>query len=226
MQKADRGRTRWRQALMLFIPAILGVLALTVMTIQGVLPLHLAISGQQFKLTSNGAAAIAPQGLSAYPSSIKMKDGSQAPVLMAGLPEAELTEGMCISLVLTLPIVGTNTLQISSSGNTTVKDMEAAADKMYIRGASLSASTNNGEAPATDAANVDAPVLINKDASELNDLSGGPSGALGLEVPGLVKMGELRASASGATISGTAQLNGIGIPKIGHGSGTENGECY
>ena len=45
-------------------------------------------------------------------------------------------------------------------------------------------------------------------------------------MPGVVHMGELRASAKGATISGTAQLNGLGMPKLGHGDGTEHGECY
>jgi hypothetical protein len=225
MQKADRGHTRWRQSLMLFIPALLGVGALTVMTIQGVLPLNLALSGQDFKLASNGAA-VATQGLSAYPSTIEMKDGSHAPILMAAIPEAELADGICISLVLTFPLIGTNTLQINTDGEATVKDLQAAAELMAIKGVALNAATSDGNAPAKDGSNVKDPVAINKDASELDGISGGTPGSIGIDAPGVVRMAQLQATAKGATISGTAKLNGIGIPKIGRGRGTEHGECY
>jgi hypothetical protein len=222
MQKKDRGKTRWRRCFILLLPALLGVGILTIMTIQGVLPLHLAVTGQDFKLSSNGGPAVASKGLTAYPSTIEMKDGEIKPVLVAGLPEATLEDGMCLSLVLTFPFIGTNTLQIHTSGETVVEDMKASAAEMYIKGASLKSLTKDGEDANADGSNVESPGAINMDASEI----GGHAGNLGLSIPGVVKMGGLQATAKGALIAGTAKLNGIGIPKIAHGRGVENNECY
>ena len=222
MQKKDRGKTRWRRCFILLLPALLGVGILTIMTIQGVMPLRLAVNGQDFKLSSNGGPAIAQSGLTAYPSTIEMKDGSIKPVLVAGLPEATLKDGMCLSLVLTFPVIGTNTLQIHTSGETVVEDMKASAAEMFIKNVSLKSHTTDGKDADATGSNVDSPGAINIDASEV----GGRAGTLGLNIPGVVTMGSLQATAKGALIAGTAKLNGIGIPKLGHGRGVEHNECY
>ena len=226
MQAVTRGGTQWRRTGLLLIPALFVMGVLTIMTLQGGLPVRLAISGQDFKLSSNGAPVSAPQGAGIYPSTIEMKDGTNVAVLRAGLPEAILSKGLCLSLVLTFPIIGTNTLQVNTSRETTIEDMKAAALSLDSKDAALGAATSDGKEPNPDGSNVKAGVQINKDASELSGLAGGAPGAMGVDAPGMIRLNDLKASAAGATISGTAKLGGLGIPKLGHGRGTDNGECY
>lgn len=223
MQAVTRGGAKWRRSAMLFIPAMLGVGILAVATLQGFLPLNLAVIGQDLKLSTQGDL-IAPQGLSVYPSDIRMKDGSQAPIVLAGIPEASIPDGLCLSLVLTFPLIGSNTIRIST-GETHVNDMTVSAASLAAGTATLYSKTTDGEIPAGDGSNVESPVILNKDASELAGLSGGQPGTFGLESGGSGTVTRLNAAAKGAVIAGTAKLNLRSI-KIGHGSGTENGECY
>ncbi len=208
---------------MLFIPAMFGVGVLALASLQGVLPLNLAVTGQDLKLSTQGDL-VAAQGLSVYPSDIGMKDGSRAPIILAGIPEASLPDGLCLSLVLTFPLIGANTIRLST-GDTHVNDMTVAASALSAGTATLYSKTTNGELPARDGSNLESPIILNKDASELPGLSGGRPGAFGLESGGRGTVTGLQASAKGAVIAGTAKLNLQSI-KYGHGSGTEHGECY
>ncbi len=218
-----RGGTRWRRFGLLFIPALLGVGALAAMSLFGILPLNLSVSGQDFKLTSKGAQVTAPEGLQAYMSTQQMKnDGAHEPIIYATLPRAELPDGLCLSLVLTFPVVGTKTIQIDFVGRTVVNDLTASADEALAGATAIGAQTTDGASPRTDQSNVEKPVQVGVDSAEL----GGPAGGFGASIPGAMTAEKLQASARAARISGTLKIGGMGMPKLASGRGVENGECY
>ncbi|KAA0023822.1 DUF6230 family protein [Antrihabitans cavernicola] len=225
MAVATRGGTRWRRTGMLFLPALLVVGLLAVGSLFGVLPLRLSVVGQDFKISSNGSAIKTPAGLAFYPSQISMKDGTDKAILLAGLPEAQLPKGMCISLVLTFPVVGSNTIRLKTTGNTVAKEMTLSATALEANDATLIPSTKDGKPLAPDGSNIAYPVSIGKNAADLNGLPKGPEGTFGVDAPGSGQMSNLQASAQGAVISGTAALNGLGV-KLGHGRGVDHGECF
>lgn len=225
MAVVTRGGTRWRRSGILLIPALLVVGVLAVCSLFGVLALNLAVEGQDFKISSNGSPLKTPEGLAMYPSTISMKDGTEDPILLAGLPRAELPNGLCISLVLTFPGIGSNTLQLKTTRNTTATQMVLSAKTLQATTASLVPSTNDGKPLRPDGSNIEYPVAIGKSADELNGMPAGPGGVFGIDAPGSGEMGDLKADAKGALISGTASLNGLGVT-VGHGRGTDNGECY
>jgi hypothetical protein len=210
MDDVTRGGTSWRRTGILLLPALLGVLVLAAMAIRGHMALNLAITGQEFKIKAENAEA--PQGLSAYPSGVRMKNGDHHdPVLLAALPEAKIPDGLCVSLSLTFPIIGTNTLRLYTTGATRVTDMTASASALDVGNVSIKDLT--------------APMSINKDASELTGVEGGQPGSLGLEAPGSAHIGTVQGTAKGAVIAGTLTISGIKIPQVGHGDGPDQ-ECY
>ncbi len=219
----SRGGTKWRRFGILFLPALLGLGVLAGMTLFGVLPLALSVTGQDLKLASDSDRANAPQGLRAYMNLEQMKNGgSQDPVAMAHIPQATLPDGLCLSLVLTFPVVGTNTLRIDFTGNTIAKDVTIAAADFQAGATKLGASTTDGEEVRPDRSNLDKPVQLNLDADEL----GGSAGGFGADIPGSTDIARLAASAKAAVIAGTFRMSGVRLPKIGHGDGVAHGECY
>lgn len=208
--RTTKGGTRWRRAGLLFLPAMLGVFILAGMTLFGVLPINLSVNGQQLKLTSNNGQATAPQGVDAYADVQQMKNnGPVDPALRATIPELRVPDGICLSLVLTFPFVGTNTIHIETTGETVAKDVTASAASFQAGQTEL----------ATDR---DHAVLVAADAG----MYGGRPGLFGLGVPTNVAITNLQATATGARIAGTLNIGGLRIPKLGRGDGVENGECY
>ncbi|TSD99752.1 hypothetical protein FOS14_10860 [Skermania sp. ID1734] len=219
-----RGGTRWRRTGLLLLPALLLVLLMTVLLLQGVIPIHLAISGQRFKLSSNGPAKL--HGVAAYPSTMKMKDGSHVPIVLAAVPQADLPDGMCLSLVLTFPIIGTNTIQFRTNNRTEANDLSASIDHLQLTDALLNAKTVDKKVPEDIRNSVGQGLVVNKDASSLVGLPSGQPGGFGLQGAGMATTQRLKVNADGAIIAGTVTLNGIAIPKVGHGSGVEHHECF
>lgn len=220
-----RGAIRIRRSLLLLIPTGLAALILAIGTLMGYVPLNLAFSGQNVKLTSNGKPAYAPKGLSGYPNTLRMKNGG--PIVGSKwltIPEADLPEGVCISLVVKLPIVGEWTVQIATHGDTVVKDMTLKASDVHVGEATLRASTTDGKAPKKDQSNVEANVVIGVSADEIGGGSD-HAGGFGLTAPGAATLNKLQVSAQGGTVAGTAKLSRPGV-SIGHGHGTEHSECY
>ena len=213
-----RGGTRYRRSALLFIPAMVAVGALTLGLIFGVIPLNLAVYGQDFKITSNGQPLITPKGMTLYPAQVTMKDGKLVGVVVGGLPTVELPKGMCLSLALRFPVIGTWTIRIKTTGRTTVHDMVLDASGLNAGSTSLVPATTDGKAPRKDASNVKTPVLLGPSVS-------GGAGRFGVNSGGANSINALQASANGAIIAGTAHL---GIPHISihHGRGVQNGECY
>ena len=199
---------------------------MAMLTLTGVTPLNLAITGQDFKMaTREGSAVVVEHGAMGYVELIEMKDGSLRPSLKAKLDEAEISDGVCMSLVLTFPVVGSFTLQLQTTGETRITDMYGYVAVMAAKDVVLSAETTDGKPAALDMSNVSRSVLVNKDASELA-MSGGHPGTLGLEAPGTVRAGGIAVGGMGAKINGTLKISGIKFPRISTGRGAANGECF
>lgn len=226
MQKQDRGRLRWRRALPLFLPAGLGMLLMAAFLFVGWMPLNLAITGQDIKISSNGRTGVAAKGLQTYLGETQMKnDGPEIGTLMAHIPDVK-AQGICISMTLTFPIIDTWTIQLHSTKEVALKDVRAAAASAHLVNAKLYAATDDGKKPARDTSNVTAPVVININGADLDRIDGATPGVIGADLPGAIEFDDLQADAKGATLSGTAKLTGLGIPKFGHGRGVEHHECY
>jgi hypothetical protein len=217
-EQASRGGTRFRRSLLLLVPALICTLLLAVAALQGILPLNLAVAGQSFELTSNGAPVQVPQGITMYPSTIKMKDGSSQGVMVAKLPEAKLPKGLCISLSLTFPVLGTWTVRLHTSGSTTAKDMTLDNAGLNAGSATLAPVFGSG-------GQVTQPVTIGQNAADLPGGNSSLNGRFGIDSPGSGSIDALQSSAEGAIIAGTAQLNGLSVA-LHHGSGPGKGACF
>ena len=188
--------------------------------------MNLAIQGQDIKLTSNGRPGVAPQGLQTYLGDTQMKnDGPHVATLMAHIPKVE-AKGICISMNLTFPVIGSWTVQLHSTKDLEITDVRANAASAHLVNARLYAATDDGEKPATDMSNVTAGGVINMNGADLDAIEGGSPGIIGANLPGAIEFDELQADAKTAILSGRAKLTGLGIPKFGHGKGVEHHECY
>lgn len=211
-----RGGTRWRRTAVLLVPGLVAAAVLVVTTVRGGIPINLVVSGQDLKLTSNGALVELPRGITLYPSTVQMKNGGETRgIVIAGLPEAVLTEGLCISLVTTLPWAGTYTVRLHTSGRTTATDMTLDAAGIAVGAATLRPGGDAGE-----------PIMLGPDAVvDADQLGDDPPGRFGVQAPGNGTLRALQADAQGAVIAGTVDLGGLSV-KTSRGSGVENGECY
>ncbi|NMN96625.1 DUF6230 family protein [Antrihabitans stalactiti] len=210
MRAVTRGGTSWRRTGILLLPALLGVLIVGALAIRGKMTLNLAITGQEFKVAANDL--VAPKGLTIYPTGQQMKnEGETVPVVLATVPEAELADGMCISLRLTFPLIGTNTLRMRTTGDTKATNLTASARSMDV-----------DEINITDLV---APMIVGQDASSLKGTEGGQPGAFGVEAQARGTVGSMRGTAVGAVIAGTLSISGIKVPDLSHGNGPDQ-ECY
>ncbi|MGQ0632000.1 MAG: DUF6230 family protein [Sporichthyaceae bacterium] len=194
------------------MPALISAAVLIGATLRGGIPINLVVVGQDLKLTSNGGVVELPQGMSLTASTIQMKnDGATRGVVIAGLPEAILTKGLCLSLVLTFPGVGAYTVRLHTDGRTTAKDMTMDAAGIEVGSARLAPGPGG-----------DDPILIGPDS-----VSGAqvPPGRFGVLAPGAGTLRALRADAQGAVISGTVDLKGLSAD-LSRGDGPGAGECY
>ena len=213
-----RGGTRWRRTALVLAPALVAMAVLVIATVRGPIPLNLVVTGQDLKLTSNGGKVELPDGLTLYPSTIQMKNGGETRgVVIAGLPEAVLTKGLCISLVVKFPVVGEDTIRLHTSGETTAKKMTLDAAGLQTDSTTLRPILEDGKLLF--------PIAIGKDAQQIAGAEEDAAGRFGIEAPGAGEISGLQASAQGAVISGTVKLDGVSV-KMHPGSGVENGECY
>lgn len=195
-------------------PSLVAAVVLIVATLRGPIPLKLAISGQDIKLSSNGGPVELPRGLTLYPSTIQMKYGGDIRgVMIAGLPEAVLTKGLCISLVLSFPGFGTYTVRLHTSGRTTAHQMTLNAAGINVGLATLTAGTDGK------------PVELGRQALDSFGPDSDAYGRFGITAPGAGSLRALQANAQGAIIAGTVALHGLKV-KVDRGSGVRSGECY
>ncbi|CAM2996367.1 DUF6230 domain-containing protein [Skermania piniformis] len=218
-----RGGTSWRRFVVLGIPALVGVAVLAGMLLFGVLPLGLYVVGHDVQIASATDRGNAPQGLTAYVDVQQMKNGgSREPVAMAYVPQATLPDGLCLSLALTFPLIGTNTLRLDFTGHTVAREVTVAAADFRAGATRLTAASTDGADVRPDRSNLDRPVRLGLDAAEL----GGAAGGFGADIPGSTDIAQLAASAKKTVIAGTFRMSGIRLPRIGHGAGVEHGACY
>lgn len=227
MTQEMRGGTRWRLCIGVLIAGGIPVLVMAALTFLGGLPLNIAISGQDFKIASRpGSAVLAPTGVAAYVDLTTMKNGRIRPTMKAGIDEADISDGLCISMVLTFPKVGPYTIRLETTGRTRARGLQAHVDYMAAKNAQLGPETSDGELPKLDLSNVVAPARANIDGSDVGRLGGGHAGTLGLDIPGRVTASELRVAGQGAVVGGTLRISGIRLPQVAHGRGVEHGECF
>lgn len=213
---APRGGTRWRRSAVVLVPSLAIALGLTVATLRGSVPLNLVVSGQDMKLSSNGGPVQVPQGLTLYPSSIRMKnDGETRGVMIAGLPEAVLTKGLCISLVLSFP-GGSWTVRLHTSGRTTARQMTLDARGIEVGEARLKPGREG---------NKDLPITLGTGGGDLLGIGQEAAQRFGVTAAGAGTLAGLRADAQGAIISGSVNLKGLSV-KVNRGRGVGNGECW
>lgn len=154
-----------------------------------------------------------PRGLTLYPSTIQMKNGGETRgVVIAGLPEAVLTKGLCISLVLSLPATGAWTVRLHTSGRTTARQMTLDAAGIEVGEARLAPGRN-------------APIGIGPGAGDLLAAATEAAGRFGVSAAGPGTLAGLRADAQGAVISGSVNLRGL-TASVNRGRGVVNGECW
>jgi hypothetical protein len=198
-----RGGTRFRRAGLLFIPAMVGVLALVLGTLFGVLPLNLYLTGQDFKLSSNGEGLTA-DGLTAYPTQVRMKfDGKTYGVANAVIKRADLPKGLCISLTLKVPVLGRWTVQIHTSGDTVAHDLTLGAVNLNALTATLRGSSTNGKPLAANGSNVN-PLQLGPSVA-------GGAGLFGVSSPGANQLVKVEASGKSAVIAGKVNLRGVTV---------------
>ena len=213
---APRGGTRWRRTGVVLLPSLAVAVALVIATLRGPIPLNLVVSGQDMKLSSNGAVVQVPQGLTLYPSSIRMKnDGETRGVMIAGLPEAVLTKGLCISLVLSFP-GGAWTVRLHTSGRTTARQMTLDARGIEVGEARLAPGKSGDK---------DLPITLGTGGGDLLGIGAEAAQRFGVTAAGAGTLAGLRADAQGAIISGSVNLRGLSV-KVNRGRGIGNGECW
>lgn len=227
MRNAKKGAgTRWRKCVVLLIAPMLAILAMGMLTLTGVTPLNLSITGQDFKLASrDGSRVVAEEGTSAYADLVEMKDGSIRPALRAALVDAKMSDGVCLSLVLTFPLAGSFTFALQTTGQTRLTDLTAHVGIVAAKDADLNPETTDGKPAALDMSNVSRGIRANLDASEMA-FAGGHPGTLGLESPGAMRVGSLQIGGVGAKIKGTLKISGLKFPHLSTGRGVANGECF
>ncbi|MGQ0625630.1 MAG: DUF6230 family protein [Sporichthyaceae bacterium] len=208
-REVPRGGTRWRRTALVLVPGLIAAAGLILSTLRGGIPINLVVVGQDLKLTSNGGLVELPRGITLTPSTIRMKNaGATRGVVIAALPEAILTKGLCISLVLTFPGVGAYTVRLHTDGRTTAKDMTMDAAGIQVGSARLSAASSGAD-----------PILIGPGSGSLT------GDRFGVVAPGAGTLTALAADAQGAVIAGTVDLKGLSVD-LSKGDGLDAGECY
>ncbi|MGK5638554.1 DUF6230 family protein [Streptomyces sp. URMC 126] len=105
------GRTAWRKAAVIALPALLAVGAMGVAMADGVLASSFAVSGKGFQVS---AGALSGKGLASFVDVARTADGAGRPGAVLGLGEAKLSD-ICQAARVDTP-VGTVTFKLSAGG--------------------------------------------------------------------------------------------------------------
>lgn len=190
---ADRrppGRTAWKKAAAVAVPALTAVAVMAVAMSEGVLASSFAVSGSAFQVSSG---RLSSKGLASYVQVDRSADGGGHPVALLGLGEATLTD-LCQSSRVDTPI-GQVVFKLTAGGEAG----EVSASDLVIDGSDLVGDARFGE------------VEIGRDASALDRVPGvrGGAGAFGLQAAD-VTVAEVRSHAWSAT-GGNFRLKGLSL---------------
>ncbi|MFC5827681.1 DUF6230 family protein [Nonomuraea insulae] len=151
LNTAVLGRVRWRRFALIFAPAMgLAFVLLGAMS-QGVIGASFAVSGVPFKISADVLRA---QGLSAYETVDRTKDGKPIRVLVSGIRHAELVN-LC-ETVLLKSAVGVATLKATAGTG----DVPATGEHMIT------------DAPLTLGDGIFRELQAGRDASTLDEVAG------------------------------------------------------
>ncbi|MFH8552406.1 DUF6230 family protein [Streptomyces celluloflavus] len=124
MESQARGGTRWKRFAVVMVPSIAATAAIGVAISQGALAASFAVSGQQFKVTTD---QLKGDGFVQYGAIDVQKDGTRVPVAVSGFSSAEITN-LCQSVVVPVPLFGDVSLKLSAGGG----DKPVVAKNLYI----------------------------------------------------------------------------------------------
>lgn len=157
------GRTSWRRFAAAAIPSVAAAGTLVVLLANGALAASFAVSGQEFKVSGDSLDGTGFVQFGSVDGSLG-QGGAQDPhpVVISAIKHATI-HNLCQSVVTTLPIVGTITLQIHAGGDAA---KPVSADNLVIDLTQL-----DGDASFTN-------IEIGRDASTLDK---GPAGQVGFQ---------------------------------------------
>ncbi|MBH1937444.1 cholesterol esterase [Streptomyces sp. AV19] len=182
------GRTAWKRAAAVAVPAVAAVAVMAVAMGQGALASSFAVSGAALQVS---AGRLTSKGLASYVTVDRAADGSGHPVALLGLGEAMLSD-LCQSARVPTP-VGTVVFKLTAGG----KAGPIAASDLVIDGEDLSGDARFDQ------------VEIGRDAAALDTVPGvrGQPGPFGLQATGVTVTG-VRSHARSAT-GGDLRLKGL-----------------
>ncbi|MFI6643065.1 DUF6230 family protein [Streptomyces sp. NPDC050504] len=182
------GRTSWKKAAAVAVPAVLAVGALAAVTAQGALAASFAVSGTSFQVSSG---RLTSQGLASYVHIDRDVDGKGHPVALLGIGDARLSD-ICQSAAVDTPL-GKVVFKLTAGGSAG----EVTASNLVIDGEDLTGDARFGTAE------------IGRDASTLDRVRGvkGEPGKFGLQAGDIEVVG-VRSRAWSAT-GGNFRLKGM-----------------
>ncbi|MFF5500470.1 DUF6230 family protein [Streptomyces roseolus] len=137
MKSQVRGGTRWKRFAVVMVPSLAATAAIGVGLAQGALAASFAISGQEFKVTTDRLKGdgFVQYGSVAEGHTLEGKPFG-APVAVSGFDHAEITN-MCQSVVTpNIPFIGDVTLRLTAG---TAKNKPVVAEGIYLDVSSLKA---------------------------------------------------------------------------------------
>ncbi|MGK5544195.1 DUF6230 family protein [Streptomyces sp. URMC 127] len=188
--KPPEGRTSWKKAAVVAVPALVAVAAMAVGMAEGVLASSFAVSGAAFKVSSG---ELSSKGLASYVHVDRSADGGGHPVALLGIGDATLSD-ICQSAQIGTP-VGTVVFKLTAGG----KAGEVRASDLVIDSEDLVGDAAFGR------------VEIGRDASTLDAVPGvrGEAGQFGLQASE-VSVSRVRSHARSAT-GGNFKLKGLAL---------------
>ncbi|MFE0687501.1 DUF6230 family protein [Streptomyces sp. JH002] len=194
MESQPRGGTRWKRFGLVMVPSVAATAAIGIAFAQGALAASFAVSGQQFKVTTE---VLDGTGFTQYGALDVKHNGERIPVAVSSFDKATIT-GLCQSVVVPTPL-----------GNITVK-LTAGNGSRPVEAQNLFIDISNLDANATFT-NIDIGVSV-------DHTSKGPGPADGdAYVPGSFAQQADRAvltnveQTAWATSAGTFKLPGLSL---------------
>ena len=111
------GRTRWRRFAVVLVPGVAACATVGVAMAQGVLAASFFISGQKFQVAAD---TITARGFSLYGMVDVTRKHELVPVVVSGFRHATIN-GLCQSVVVDVPVLGTQTLRITGGAGRPVE---------------------------------------------------------------------------------------------------------
>ncbi|MFC5144156.1 DUF6230 family protein [Streptomyces aureoversilis] len=189
-RKPPEGRTAWRKAAVLAVPALVAVAVMAVGMAEGVLASSFAVSGSAFQVSSG---ELSSNGLASFVEVDRSADGEGRPVALLGIGDATLSD-ICQSAQVPTPL-GPVVFKLTAGG----KAGAVRASNLVLDSEDLTGDASFGR------------VQIGRDASTLDAVPGvrGKPGQFGLQASE-VSVAGVRSHAHSAT-GGDFKLKGLAL---------------